>query len=400
MKPKSLVWVTFVLSGFLCSLAHADMGMFDSLEWLVARGDEIGIYHAERIYPSDSVTNGSTISTGHYSIAEFKLQKTLRGSPPFAFSRDYLLPTYGTSGFKAGDTYIFFSVNKELRHDSLNENSFFSMWDYIWLERPLGVENGVAIDHNGNVLADKKAILKAVNASLKLPRAYPGIDRSSYFYPKDSAHYPDCTKFNFRVLDFNRMAGASIKNEPWLLETTSSMGLVIPESLYSPTAIDPDTTSALFDILKQIERQIPEVKLLGLNGGSPAAGPSDGVEYVLTGFCLRNNTRYHPAGDFPAAVGSVPYDDFMVKITRCVSSLSAQKTLEKIKRQRSAAPPSKEPYKGVTLYRYTADKSAVIFQEGICIVEISDISEAARALTTNVLNVVLTELDSFTSKQK
>ena len=377
--------------------------MFDSLEWLVARGDEIGIYHAERIYPSDSVTNGSTISRGHYSIAEFKLQKTLRGSPSPAFTRAWPLPTYGTSGFKTGDTYIFFFVDQNLSDKSRRERSedeFFSMWDYLWLERPQGVENGLAIDHKGNVLADKKQILDAVNASLKLPRAYPGIDRSAYFYPKDSAHYPDCANFNFRVLDFYGMSHASTKNEPWMLETTGSMGLVIPESLYSATSIDPDRTWALFDVLNQIERQIPEVKLLGLNGGFPPGAPSDGVEYVLTGFSLRNGTRYHSVEESPLAAGPIPYDDFMVKITRCISSRNAQKTLKKIRRQRSAAPLSKEQYKGVTLFKYTAEKNAVIFQDGVCMVEISDISEGARALTTNVLNVVLTALDSFASKQK
>ena len=54
--------------------------------------------------------------------------------------------------------------------DSTSE-AFFSMWDYIWLERPQGERNGVAIDHEGRFLTDQSEILELVKNSLKLPRA-------------------------------------------------------------------------------------------------------------------------------------------------------------------------------------------------------------------------------------
>ena len=52
MKPKLLLGLVLVLSGgwFGCGTARADVGTYDSVEWLTAMADQIGVYHAGQIY--------------------------------------------------------------------------------------------------------------------------------------------------------------------------------------------------------------------------------------------------------------------------------------------------------------------------------------------------------------
>ena len=151
MKPKiilGLALFTFILPVVL----RADTGTYDSVEWLTAMADQIGVYHAEQIYGPHSVTNDPQHWSCCSCTAEFKLQQALRGSPQTSFSRTRSVEKPEQLGFHAGDTDIFFFVaDKRLKNvrakvDSTSE-AFFSMWDYIWLERPQGERNGVAIDH-------------------------------------------------------------------------------------------------------------------------------------------------------------------------------------------------------------------------------------------------------------
>ena len=235
MKPKLLLCLalfTFILPVVL----RADMGTYDSVEWLTAMADQIGVYHAEQIYGPHSVTNDPQHWSCCSCTAEFKLRRALRGTPPITFSRTRSVERPEQLGFHEGDTYIFFFVADErlkkvrAKVDSTSE-AFFSMWDYIWLERPQGERNGVAIDHRGMVLNGRTDILKLVKDSLKLPRASPGIDRWAYFYGNNKSIYPGSAYFNFRVVTFPT-PDTPIKDEVWAGNDISWTGLVIPECLY------------------------------------------------------------------------------------------------------------------------------------------------------------------------
>src|ERR1035437_481164 len=89
MKPKILFCLALGLFGLFASghVARADVGTYDSVEWMTAMADEVGVYHAERIYGPYSVTNGSLGVSCCSCTAGFKLQKSLRGNPPVTFSR-------------------------------------------------------------------------------------------------------------------------------------------------------------------------------------------------------------------------------------------------------------------------------------------------------------------------
>jgi hypothetical protein len=235
MKPKiilGLALFTFILPVVL----RADTGTYDSVEWLTAMADQIGVYHAEQIYGPHSVTNDPQHWSCCSCTAEFKLQQALRGSPQTSFSRTRPVEKPEQLGFHAGDTYIFFFVaderlkNVRAKVDSTRE-AFFSMWDYIWLERPQGEKNGVAIDHGGMVLTGQSDIFKLVEDSLKLPRASPGIDRWAYFYGNNKSMYPDSADFNFRVVTFPT-SDTPVKKEAWA-NSIDSAGLVIPQCLYT-----------------------------------------------------------------------------------------------------------------------------------------------------------------------
>jgi len=239
MSAKLILCLALVLGGgwFGCSsIARADMCVYDSVEWLTAMADQIGVYHAERIYGPHSVTNDPQHWTCCSCTAEFKLQQALRGSPQAAFSRTRSVEKPEQLGFHAGDTYVFFFVSDErlknvrAKVDSSSE-AFFSMWDYIWLGRPPGERNGAAIDHQGRILTDRSEILELVEGSLKLPRASPGIDRWAYFYGSSTNLYPGSTNFNFHVVTFPTPETQREK-EPWAGNNFSWTGLVIPECLY------------------------------------------------------------------------------------------------------------------------------------------------------------------------
>ena len=234
MNSKRLLGL--LLSTFILPLAmQADSGMYDSVEWLVAMADQIGVYHAEQIYGPHSVTNDPQHWSCCSCTAEFTRLQALRGSPPLAFSRTRSVEKPEQLGFHAGDTYVFFFVaDARLKQIRANANStseaFFSMWDYLWLERPPAEKNGAAIDHWGMVLTNQAAILKLVSDSLKLPRAGPGIDRWAYFYGSSRVLYPDTTGFNFRVVPFPTTN--TLVNEGTWARGFDTMGLVIPQCLY------------------------------------------------------------------------------------------------------------------------------------------------------------------------
>ena len=239
MNPKLLFGLALVCGGGWFgtdNIARADVGTYDSVEWMTAMADQVGVYQAERIYGPHSVTNGSLSVRCCSCTADFKLQKALRGNPPLTFSRTRSVGKPELLGFHAGDTYIFFFAaderlkNVRAKVESASE-AFFSMWDYLWLERPLGERNGAAIDHNGRVLTKPEEILKLVESSLKLPRADPSIDRWAYFYGNDKSMYPGSSNFNFRVITFPTPE-SYVTKEAWARYNIDNMGLVIPQSLY------------------------------------------------------------------------------------------------------------------------------------------------------------------------
>lgn len=231
VKTRLLLFLVLVMSSgwFGCNFARADIGIYDSVEWMTAMADQIGVYHAERIYGPHSVTNSPGRVSCCSCTADFKLEKGLRGNPPATYSRTRPVEKPEQLGFRAGDTYIFFFVSEErLKKTRLNlsypEETFFTGCDYLCLDRQPGDPNGVAIDHKENILYDRDEILKLVEASLKLPRAYEGIDRGAYFYPNSRALYPDNTNFNFRVINFPNLQ----PKESWLNGAGLRL-LVIPQ---------------------------------------------------------------------------------------------------------------------------------------------------------------------------
>jgi hypothetical protein len=172
----ALAAVEFSMSAAL----HADTATYDSVEWLTSIADQIGVYRVEQISGPHSVTNSHGNSSCCFCAADFTLQRTIRGSPLPAFSRRRQVEKPDMLGFHSGDHYVFFFVSEARRHNVTDmgnldvDECFFSMWDYIWLERPRGTENGVAIDHNGKLLTKPEEILDLVQVSLKLPRATTG----------------------------------------------------------------------------------------------------------------------------------------------------------------------------------------------------------------------------------
>jgi hypothetical protein len=156
-----------------------------------------------------------------------------------------------------------------------------------------------------------------------------------------------------------------------------------------------NTATFMQSILKKIEQQLPELASAGISAGtsSSAHGQDEawhGEEYAAAGFILPNNPRYRP-------------QDLHVTIHRFATSGEAQQFLEESLRWRQATPQPKERYKDATLYRYLGASGAVmtaLCQAGQYIVEISPYSEGGIPLTMKVLDVVLAELDSTSSKSK
>jgi hypothetical protein len=206
------------------SAMHADMCVYESVEWLVAR--------AEQIYGPHSVTNSPISVSCCFCTADFKLQTALRGHPAPAFSRTRSVEKPEQLGFHAGDTYIFFVVPGEQPEDARGlarpgVDDCFCMWNYLWLERPPGERNGVAIDHQGNALTGRAKILKLVNTSLKLPPVPPGNSRVDFYYN----NVTNRTKYGFEVISLPTAETSSAGRDAWALFPLDYAGLVIPHSL-------------------------------------------------------------------------------------------------------------------------------------------------------------------------
>jgi HEAT repeats len=216
MKAKllpslALAWA-ICLSG---NSLRADVGVYDSVEWMTCMADNIGVYQAVRIYGPHPCP---------FCTADFKLQKALRGAPQTAFSRTQSVKKTEMPGFHSGDTCIFFSVNEERRKNfpELNSNYstpeiFFSMGDYLWLERPPTERDGVAINYRGQILTNREETIETVENSLKLPRADPRINRWTYFDAK-------ATNYGFTVIPIPLTSVPTLASISW-------RGLVIPKVL-------------------------------------------------------------------------------------------------------------------------------------------------------------------------
>jgi hypothetical protein len=162
---------------------------------------------------------------------------------------------------------------------------------------------------------------------------------------------------------------------------------------------DLDATGNLQNLPKIVEREIPEFRLLNMQGGAPSDGkPSvgqiwlQGKEYVQAVFVLRNKTRYHPLGEFPRETKPVPYIDIAITVTRFDSPKVAHDQITKEMRLRPATPMPKENYKGAWLYRFTSGGGTVICQSGQYVIEINPNSEAARPFTLGLLDVALAQI--------
>ena len=238
LNPKLILVLALVLSGGFCQIAQADYGaMYDSVEWQTCLANHIGIFHAGRIYGPHSVTNSHGGWAVNCYTADFKLIKAIRGNPPGTFSRN--LETRDTNGFRAEDDYVFFFTGSEFPPVSdFSQDRSFHRWNYVWLDRPLnGKLQGMAIDHKGRILTGKPIIMELVEASLKLPRANPSIEQSSYI----SSLTRNSAMFNFRIISFpTPYTYTSFKNDQEFghefmrkLAMLGQNSLVIPESLFA-----------------------------------------------------------------------------------------------------------------------------------------------------------------------
>jgi len=151
---------------------------------------------------------------------------------------------------------------------------------------------------------------------------------------------------------------------------------------------------------KIIEKDITELRSISMKSGVPSSGQAwrRGKEYARGAFVLRNNTRYHPAGEFPRETTPVPYMDIEVTIIRFATSSEAQDELQNEMRLRPATPLPKENYRGALLCRFTSGGGTVICQSEQYVVEINPNIEAARPLTLKVLDVVLGQIGSVPIK--
>jgi hypothetical protein len=230
MKPKLLLCLAiFLFKGM--AVAHADMCVYESVEWLVARAEQIGVYRAEQIYGPHSVTNSPISISCCFFTADFKLETTLRGNPPPAFSRSRSVEQPEQLGFHVGNTYVFFFVPGEQPEDARGlakpgVDDCFAMWDYLWLERPPAERNGAAIDHRGKVLTEREDVLKLIDDSLKLPRAGTNVLRWDYYY-SDATNR---VKHGFQVIDLPTEA-TSQGRDAWAAVPKDYEGLVIPQGL-------------------------------------------------------------------------------------------------------------------------------------------------------------------------
>jgi hypothetical protein len=154
-----------------------------------------------------------------------------------------------------------------------------------------------------------------------------------------------------------------------------------------------DVTVCLQNIPKKVEREIPELRLLSMEGGVPSHSQVwRGKEYARFVYVLRNKTRYHPVGEFPRATKPVPYMDIEITVTRFNSPKDAHDGITKEMRSRQATPRPKESYRGAWLYRFTSGGGTVICESGQYVIEINPNSEAARPFTLGLLDVALAQI--------
>ena len=185
----------------------------------------------------------------------------------------------------------------------------------------------------------------------------------------------------------------------------------------SPTAQPPATATAkpsqiqkqveslpdLKTVLTNLESSVPEFGSIGMSTGIPSSGQTWQVEeYARAGFVLRKNPRSNPPGTFPRETTPVPIVDLYITITRYASAGEVQKYIKNslFGIARSVSPEPKEEYKGAILYRYSSGFGQLVCQSGLYIVEINPNCEGAMPLTMKVLDIVLAELDSTSSKSR
>jgi len=157
------------------------------------------------------------------------------------------------------------------------------------------------------------------------------------------------------------------------------------------------------EIFNKIEQQAPELGSTGMTTGTSSPAEAwHSEEYAAGGFFLLMNPTYI-SKEFSQLRGmssGKPLPDLHVTIHHYASSGDAQKDLEKSLRARQQPPQRKGLYKGAMLYRSHSGAGRVICEDGPYIIEISAGSEGASPLVMKVLDVVLAELNSISSKSK
>jgi hypothetical protein len=94
-----------------------------------------------------------------------------------------------------------------------------------------------------------------------------------------------------------------------------------------------------------------------------------------------------------------PLPDLFVTIHRYASIGDTQQDLENSLRSREAGLPQKKIYKGAALYTYHTGGGTLICEDGLFVIEINP-GNNARPFVMKVLDVVLDELNSISSKSK
>ena len=162
------------------------------------------------------------------------------------------------------------------------------------------------------------------------------------------------------------------------------------------------------NVFEKVEQQIPKIAPANVFVRTPASNVWHGEESVSANFYIQNNPGYAPIPKQPPGIpppsgfsgpSQIPVIDLSVTITRYASSIDATQAVEQNLMLRPVMFPSKN-YKGATLYDYSSGVGNMICQSGEYVIEIELFAEAAGALKMKVLNAVLTELDSTSSRSK
>lgn len=161
--------------------------------------------------------------------------------------------------------------------------------------------------------------------------------------------------------------------------------------------INLNTVIFMQNAIKKIGSQFPELAQIGT---TETTTPAQIPGYVSAGFFLRKNPRYLRKESSHAP--GTPICDINVNIVCFASSVEVQKYIKKslFGIERPARPAPKEKYKGAILYRYGSGFGHVVCQDGLYVIEITPINEGAGPWAMKVLDVVLTELGSTSSKSK